>query len=93
MTKKCKDQKLQINSWCVEEEAQSTDSHVTPRFIFWQVPQCAIQPFSTYLCNHLDGEEKVGCFALFDFMLSLDCCVTLLRGATGLSAICDCGTS
>ena len=72
MTKKCKNQKLQINSWCVEEETQNTDSHVTPIIIFWQVPQCANQPFSTYLCNHLDGEEKFGYFALFAFMVSRD---------------------
>ena len=28
--------------------------------------------------NHLDGEERAGCFALFVFMVSRDCCATFL---------------
>ena len=44
-------------------------------------------------CNHLDGEERAGCFALFVFLVSHDCCVTLPQDAMGLSAVCDCGIS
>ena len=29
-------------------------------------------------CNHLDGEERAGCFAKFVFLMSRDCCVALL---------------
>ena len=39
------------------------------------------------------GEERAGCFALFVFLLFLDCCVALPRGAMSLSAVCDCGIS
>ena len=39
------------------------------------------------------GEERAGCFALFVFLVSRDCCVALPRNATGLSAVCDCGIS
>ena len=38
-------------------------------------------------------KEKAGCFALFVFLVSYDCCVALPRGATGLFAVCDCGIS
>ena len=41
----------------------------------------------------LDGEQRAGCFALFVFLVSLDCCVALPRGFTGLSVVCDCGIS
>ena len=34
--------------------------------------------------NHLDGEERAGCFALFIFLVSRDCCVDLPHDATGL---------
>ena len=44
-------------------------------------------------CNHLDGEERVSCFAKFVFMVYRDCFVALPRGAIGLSAVCDCGIS
>ena len=37
--------------------------------------------------------EGVGCFALFVFLVSRGCYFALLRGATGLSAFCDCGIS
>ena len=43
-----------------------------------------------WFCNHLDGEERAGCFALFVLLLSCDCCVALPHGATNLSAVCDC---
>ena len=32
---------------------------------------------SFLFCNHIDGEERAGCFALFFFMVSRDCCVAL----------------
>ena len=44
-------------------------------------------------CNHLDGEERADCFALFVFLVSRDCCVALPHDATGLSAVCDYGIS
>ena len=49
----------------------------------------------TLFCNHLDGEERAGCFTSFVFLVSLDCCcsVALSHGAAGLSAVCDCGIS
>ena len=43
--------------------------------------------------NHLDGEKRAGCFALFVFLVSHDCCAALPRGAMGMSAVCDCGIS
>ena len=48
-------------------------------------------PFDFF--NHLDWEERTGCFALFVFLVSRECCVALPRAARGLSAVCDCGTS
>ena len=52
---------------------------------------CVLLCVHSSLCNHLDGEERAGCFALFVFLVSCDCCVAHPRGATGLSAVCDCG--
>ena len=52
---------------------------------------CAL--LCVHSCNHLDGEERASCFALFVFLVFRDCCVALPRGATGLSAVCDCGIS
>ena len=40
-------------------------------------------------CNHLDGEERAGCFVLFVFQVSRDWCEALSHDATGLSAVCD----
>ena len=34
-----------------------------------------------------DGEERAGWFALFVFLVSIDCRVTLPHDATGLSAV------
>ena len=44
-------------------------------------------------CNHLDGEERAGCFVSFVFLMSRDCFVALPCGVMGLSAVCDCGIS
>ena len=35
--------------------------------------------------------EKAGCFALFVFLRSCDCCVALPHDVTGLPGVCDCG--
>ena len=43
---------------------------------------------SILVCNHLDGEERAGCFALFVFLVSRDGCVALPHDATDLSAVC-----
>ena len=43
------------------------------------------------LCNHLDGEERAGCFVLFSFLVSRDCCEALPHDVTRLSVVCDCG--
>ena len=48
---------------------------------------------SILVCNHLDGEERIDCFVWFVLLMSRDCYVTLPRGATNLSAVCDCGIS
>ena len=48
--------------------------------------------FPFYLCNHLEEEERAGCFAFIVLRMSCNCkcSVTLLYGAmVGLQ--CDCG--
>ena len=35
--------------------------------------------------------KRVGCFALFVFLVSPDCCVALPHDTTGLSSVCACG--
>ena len=37
--------------------------------------------------------QRAGCFTLFVFLVSRDCCVALPHDATGMSAVCDCGIS
>ena len=39
-----------------------------------------------HFCNHLDGEERAGCFAWFVFLIAGDGSV-----AMGLSLVCNCG--
>ena len=34
-----------------------------------------------------------GCFVLFVYLVSHDCCMALPDDAGGLSAVCDCGIS
>ena len=46
---------------------------------------------SILVCNHLEGQERVVCFAWFVFLVSCDCCVALPYGAMVLSAVSDCG--
>ena len=45
------------------------------------------------LCNHIDGEEGYGFFAVFVFLMSRNCYVALPRGVTDLSEVCNCGIS
>ena len=59
--------------------------------MFYVVFCVTLCPFK--FCNHLDWEERAGCFTLFVFLVSRDCCVALPRGAMGPSAVCDCGIS
>ena len=44
---------------------------------------------SILVCNHLDGEERAGCFAWFVLLMSLDRCAALPCGAISLSAVCE----
>ena len=56
-------------------------------------PRFVIQYFvSVYFCNHLDGEERAGWFALTVFLMSCDsqCSVALPHGALGWSVVYDC---
>ena len=50
---------------------------------------------SVYFCNHLDGEERAGCFTLTVFLMSCDskCSVALPYCGVGWSAACNCGIS
>ena len=45
----------------------------------------------TSFANHLNGEERAGCVALYLLLVSCDGCVPLPHSARGLSAVCDCG--
>ena len=48
-----------------------------------------------YFCNHIEEEERAGCFAFIVFPMSCycKCSVTLPHGSVGCSAVCDCGIS
>ena len=62
--------------------------------MFYVLLCVALCPF--WCCSRLGGEGAgVGadCFALFVFLVSRGGWVALLRGAMGLSAVCDCGIS
>ena len=47
----------------------------------------------TSFFNHLEEEEKAGCFAIIVSQVSCycKCSVALPHGAMGWSAVCDCG--
>ena len=47
------------------------------------------------LCNYLEEEEKAGCFAIIVLHMHsyYKCSVALPHGATGWSAVCECGIS
>ena len=48
---------------------------------------------SIQFCNHLEEEEKAGCFAItvLKMYCYFKCSVALPHGAVGCSAVCDCG--
>ena len=48
-----------------------------------------------FCCVHssFDGERRAGCFALFVFQVSHDCCMALPHDVMGLSAVRGCGIS
>ena len=50
---------------------------------------------SINFCNHLDWEERVGCYDLTVFLMSCDgqCSLALPCGAIGWSVVCDFGIS
>ena len=52
---------------------------------------CALLCVHSSFCNHLDGEERAGCYALFVCLMFRDCRVVVAHDATGLSDVCDCG--
>ena len=48
---------------------------------------------SSFAVISMGKRELDGCFVLFVFLVSRDCCVALPHDVTGLSAVCDCGIS
>ena len=44
-------------------------------------------------CSHLGGEERAGCFTLFVYLMSCDCCcsVALRHRVVGWAVVCNCG--
>ena len=54
--------------------------------MFWCALLCVHYSFR----NHLNGEERAGCFASFVFLVSSDLCVALPYDDMGLSTVCDC---
>ena len=59
-------------------------------FVFVCITLC---PF--YFCNHLEEEERAGCFGFIVFWMSCycKCPIALPHGAVGWSAVCNCGIS
>ena len=55
-------------------------------YMFCCVLLCVHYSFAIILVGK---RERAGCFALFVFPVSCDCCVALSHGAKGLSAVCD----
>ena len=47
-----------------------------------------VSPF--YFCNHLDEEERAGCFVFYCFF---GCPAAIPCGAVGWYVVCDCGIS
>ena len=48
---------------------------------------CALLCVRSSFAIILMGKERAGCFALFVFLMSRDCCVALPHSATGLSTV------
>ena len=42
-------------------------------------------------CNHIDGEERAGCFTLFVFLVPCDCYLAPPHDVMFFFANCDCG--
>ena len=59
-------------------------------FVLLSITLC---PF--FFCNHLEEEEKAGCFAIIVLQMYCyyKCSVALPHGAVGWSAVCNCGIS
>ena len=59
------------------------------------IVQCFVVLYfmSILVLQHLDGEERAGCFAQFGFLVSRVFCVAMPGSAMGLSAVCDFGIS
>ena len=59
-------------------------------FVLLRITLCPFQ-----FCNHLEEEERVGCFGFIVLRMSCYCLcsLTLFRGTVGWSAVCDCGIS
>ena len=57
-------------------------------FVLFYITLC---PF--LFCNHLEEDEKAGCFAIIVYQMYCyyECAVALPRGAVGWSEVCDCG--
>ena len=57
-------------------------------YVLLFITLCPIQ-----FCDHLEKEEKAGCFAIIVLQMNFyyKCCVALPHGAVGWSAVCDCG--
>ena len=62
-------------------------------FDSWYLPSFSLLYDSyTMVCPLVYGNNPQG-RDLFVFLVSRDCCVALPQGATGMSAVCDCGIS
>ena len=59
-------------------------------FVLLRISLC---PFLFY--NHLEEDERAGCFAFIVLRMSFycKCSVNLPHSAVGWSAVCDCGIS
>ena len=78
-----------IKHLIIKPEDNKVIFRFSPIVGFCNVLCVALCPF--LFCNHLDREERAGCFALFVFLVSLDSCAALPHDTKGLSAVCDCG--
>ena len=87
---------LNLSSWCLVmvERLFLTVPQGCLRFVIVVFPDhthllflLCVTLCQFWFCNHLDWEERVGCFAYFVFLVADDCCVALPRSAMGLSAV------
>ena len=65
----------------------------------WNICLCVCQCFvvhyfvSFLVCNHLEEEERAGCFAFIVLRMCCYCKCPVPHGARNWSALCDCGIS